>query len=510
MADHIKSIIQTFEDDEKREFRLFINRQRAKKNRKDLALFDIFCESKEYKSKEVVTKLYGATKANAYHSIRKRLLKHLMNFIIVKRMDEDTTSASGIMGLISVAQHLFSHGKNNTGWNYLNKAEFLALGNDQFDLLDNIYNIQLQHAIDTAAPPLEDILKKWKKTRKLAEEDENIDVAATIINVTLAKVKVGEEQLDIQQFIVHILKEYHLTSAIIERPRILYRFISMIRGSVLASKEYFEFESLLIEQYHKVENDLGFARKDHFYKLHLLYMICHVLYRNRKFEEAILHLQKFKENIHLHNKSYFNIFYPKYILLYAAVQSFQGNSAESINIVTNALDDDSQKMGLKHRLNMKMNLAVYYFQLNDFRKANQIIISISKTDSWASKNMGVEWVARKNLVEIITQFEIGNIDIVLNRIRSYKKQHAQLVELPIYQRIKTFIGFIEDCINKPEEIHTPSYEKHVFETLERHPVEREDILAMAFYCWLKAKMLQRPYYEVLLETANQPMDHLNG
>lgn len=504
MSDQIRDIVQTFSPEEKREFRAFINRQRSKKNRVDLQIFNLFCESKEYKPAQILEKL-SSKSFNAYHSNRKRLLKHLMDFVMVKRMDDDTTSGSRVMAMISLANYLFEHGQKDTAWKSLNKAEALATANDQFDLLDNIYNIQIQHAVDQQSPPLDEILEKWKANKVLADEDERAEIAASIIKIKLAEFKSSLIKLDIHAFVVNTLKEYDLENAILERPRMLFRFMSMIRGLVLATKEYYDFESLIINQYEKVNQEIGFEKKDHFFKLNLLYMISHVLYRNRKFNQSLEYLQKFQENTLLYKKSYFILFYPKYVLLYAAIKSYQGYNDVSIDLIEQTLDEDTYRLNTKQRLDMSLNLAVYYFQQQEFKKSNQVLLQLGHTDNWFKKTMGAEWLARKNLIEIITQFELGHVDIVENRIRSFKKQHAVLMQLKSYQRIQTFIGFIEDCISRPQWVATQDYENHVNNTIKRLPLQREDILAMAFYCWLKSKMLKKPYYQVLVETVNEPI-----
>ncbi len=503
MADQIRDIIQTFSKEEKREFRAFINRQRTKKNRKDLRLFDLFCEEKEYKPQQIIAKVFPNSNSNAYHSNRKRLLKHLMDFVMIKRMDDDTTSASRIMALIALVGYLFDHKKQHTAWAFLFKAEMLALNNDQFDLLDNIYNLQIQNAVDSQSPPLEKILEKWRLNKKLADEDERAEIAASIIKIKLAEFKSSPVKLDIHEFVNATLKEYNLENAIIERPRMLYRFMSMIRGLVLATKEYYDFESLLIYHYEKVNREIGFEKKDHLFKLHLLYMISHVLYRNRKFDKALEYLSQFEENIYQFRKSYFDLFYPKYVLLMAAVRSYQGYNSESIALLEKVLAKDKNRLDTKQRMNMHLNLAVYFFQQDEFRKSNQVLIQLGHTDNWFKKSMGAEWLARKNLIEIITQYELGHVDIVENRIRSFKKQHEKLMKLKTYQRIQTFIGFIEDCINNPDWVSSDDYENHVNNTIKRLPLQREDILAMAFYCWLKSKMLKKPYYQVLVEVVNE-------
>ena len=55
-------------------------------------------------------------------------------------------------------------------------------------------------------------------------------------------------------------------------------------------------------------------------------------------------------------------------------------------------------------------------------------------------------------------------------------------------------------MDNPTEVASAHFEEKVDSIIERLPGDREDIQAMTFYCWVKSKMIQRPYYEVLVET----------
>ncbi len=500
--DNIRDIVRSLTEDEKKEFRAFINRQRVRKNRKDLDLFEIMCEDEVYKARDIVERLYGKINMNAYHSIRKRLLKHLMDFVVIKRMDMDTTASSSVMGLLSISQFLFDNSNNRTAWHYLVKAEELAINNELYDLLDNIYNVQIANASDANAPELNRIIERWKENKRLADEDERANVAATIMKMELSKAKLNADTLDLEKEVAAVMKEYNLDEATIERPKLLYNILSIVRSAVLVQKQYFKFEPLVIEKFEQVKSSIGFQKKDHFYKLSILYMICHVLYRNRKFDEALVYLEEFLENIQQYNRSYYVLFYPKYALLYSATRSYMGYNEMAIKILEETFEKDVDKFAINHKLDMKLNLAVYYFQQEDYRSANKVLHSFQHTDGWCQKKMGKEWVARKNLIEIIVQFEMGNVEIALNRIRSFERLYADFLKLPMYARTKTFLGFIKVCIDKPYWISTEEFTETVTATIERWPFEQEDLQAMAFFCWLKAKMLKKGYYQVLVETVH--------
>jgi len=499
-VDNVKDIIHLLNNDDKKEFRSFINRQRNRKNRKDLELFEILCETESYPAKEIVKRLYDDLNMNAYHSIRKRLLKHLTDFIVVKRIDEDTTSSSSIMGLLTLSRFLFENDNDRLGWIYLIKSEQLAINNEQFDLLDNILNVQIENANSDYAPKIDQIIEKWKTNKSLADEDERANIANAILQIKLDEYRIHGKPIEIQKEVTKVMYEYDLYNAALERPKIIHNLLAIVRGSVLAKKEYYKFEPLVIESFNQIENSVGFKKKDHFYKLNILYMIAHILYRNKKFKESLEYLMLFKKEITKYAKSYSRKFYPRYLLLYATVQNIEGNVEESIRVIEEALSVNKDILSIQDVLNMKINLGVYYFELEKYKESNKIIYSIENSDKWLEKKMGKEWVLRKNLGEILNLYERGNVEIAMNRIKSFEKQHATLLKLPIYSRVGTFLKFIRVCIDEPYWVSSKEFNARVNETLERWPIDQEDLIASSFYCWLKAKMLKKPFYYVMVET----------
>lgn len=501
--DYIRDIIQLLTEEDRKNFKQFINRQRSKKNRIDLDLFAILSKEESFPAQVVAEKLYGKEfKMNAYHSVRKRLFKHLMDFLVVKRIDDDTTAASSVMGQLTVSRFLFENGNYRTAWHYLLKCEEMATNYELYDLLDNIINVQITYASSPFAPEFDSIIEKWKNIRVLSDEDERANIANTIIQMKLDDYRKNNTPIDLNTEVAKVMRDYELQNVAMERPKIAHKIITMARNAILSRKEYYRFEPFVKDQYQRILSNNGFQKKDHFYKLDILYMIAHVLYRTRKFQESSKYLDEFYLAIQEYNNVYSNQFLPKYYLLKASVLTYSGENTRSIDLLQEALSDHSIKFKTEMELNIYLNLAVYYFQQENYRATIKTLLKIEYSDNKCRKLMGDEWGVRKNLIELLTQYEMGNVEIAINRIRSMEKNYSELLSNPIYTRIKTFLGFIKDCINKRHWVSSEDYFNYVDQTLERWPLEREDIQAMAFYCWLKAKMIRKPYYEVLVKTVN--------
>ncbi len=167
--DNLAEIIQTLTPEDHKAFGVFINRNKSKKKRKDLDLYHILQENSSLKPDIIIERLYpNANNKVAYHAVRKRLLKHLMDFLVFKRLETDTTAASTIMGLLSLSRYLFEHQNSRLAWKHLHRAEELAISNEQFDLLNSVYNLMIEYANTKYADELSVTLKNGSKTRQIS------------------------------------------------------------------------------------------------------------------------------------------------------------------------------------------------------------------------------------------------------------------------------------------------------------------------------------------------------
>jgi hypothetical protein len=498
--DKLQELINTLSEDDKREFRIFINRQKSKKNRKDLELFELISE--QYATKDIENKLYKTPNKVAYHTLRKRLLKHLTDFIVLKQIDHDTTATSSIAGLISLATYLFKNQSDDFGWRILNKAELLASENEHYELLNNIYHLQIDESGSEFSPDINNIYEKWKINKQLVDENEKANIAYNFIKKELTNVKMKGEDKDLEKIITDLLKKYGLSDLVYQRPHILYKVLDLTRRVMLSKKDFYSFEPYIINTYEKLESNYGFSKRNHFYKINILYMISHILYRNRKFEKSNRFLGQMLDSMNEHNRSYYHQFYPKFIMLKAANLTFLGENEEAIETLSSISEKELKKMTTVQQFNIKINLTVYYSYQQLFKKANRILQTLNHSDIWFENKMGIEWVLKKNLIEIMLQFELGNIDIVLNRIRSFEQSYSELFNHPLYKRVNLFIKTIKTAIDTPDIMQSKVFIEDVKTTLVRQDSEHEDLQAMAFYAWLKAKMLGQDYYEVLLDIAN--------
>ncbi|MDX2246404.1 MAG: hypothetical protein SF052_06500 [Bacteroidia bacterium] len=505
--DKLKTIIATFSPEDQKELCLFVQRQKKKKNRKDLDLLNILRKEQDFPPEVILQKLYpDSNNQVAYHALRKRLMRHLNEFILLKQMDEDPSTASSVMGMISMARYLFEKRVDKLGWDIIRKAESVALENEHFDLLNNIYNLQIEKSGHETADAWEDILLKRERNKLRAEEDEKAALANNHIKHKLAEIRMKGISPDFDHTIREVLEKYQLSEAVNNHPRLFFNLMSITRSMVIARQDYYNFEPLVMAGFLEMEARHLFSGPHHVCKLELLYMIAHVLYRNKKFDESLKWLEKMAYALEEHHKSHYYLFYPRYAMLKAVNFTFTYRVKEAIPLLEDMLQNPELRLQTQDILNARLNMGYYSFLAGDKTGAVRAGIEMQHSDKWLEKKMGKEWVLKKNLSEMILQYELGNYDFSRGKIRTIEKNFPDLLKLPAYQKVTVYLSFVRRMISNPGAEISPDFYEEVKDSFYYVPVVQENIHVMGFYGWLKARMTQRNFYEVLMELVRKNED----
>lgn len=501
--DDLQQIIHSLSGIEQKEFRQFIQRNRFKTARVDLDLFNLFVKEKEYGKTEVLDALYEHKEVdrNAYHSVRKRLVKHLNEFIYLRQIDNDESLAAEISKNLILVRHLFNHNLDKLAWKYLKKSEKLADKSELNQQLQLIYELQIEHYDSNyLGLTLKDLVRKRKAVAELAQEDQNLKIIGSFVRQELDKVKIEAQDLDLERILDLLLNTFEMKDSLFRRPKLRYNFVLIARGIILANKEFYSFEEYVISNYDKIERSGYFdSRPSH--RLNMLYIVSHTLYRNKKFDLAIDYLNQMKTYLAHVGKGFFNRMNVKYQLLLAACENFRGNLPESIQTL-----EELRKCKFVLReddFNSQLNLSIYYFQMEEYKKANQVLINLGHSDNWFEKNMGVEWRIKKNMIDVIYQYELGRTEIALDRIHSLERIHKALFATKKYQRVIVFLGLVKTLIKDPMIIQTEAFFERVEASFEWVEKSQEDLQAMSYYAWLKSKMNKQPFYSVMRELITQ-------
>ena len=501
--DLLLEIIQVLDENDLKKFKVFLKRYRNVKERKDLRLLELLMKNSKIKRTDLLGALYGKEfSLTAYHATRKRLMRQIVVFINQFKINAAKQEEVSEESLYRLSLFLFNSSKNEAAWSILSQAEVMALGNENFSLLNLIYSLQIENSLSEGATELEQIIERKKLYQQLSLEDDKANTAYHLIRYHLNKSLIEGKEIDIASMIQKVLVENDLAETIAKRPKFICNIISITRSSVLVSKDFYSFEPYIVDKYNDVEKIKSFTKLNHQYKIQLLYMIAHVMYRNKKFFDAMHYLQLMNNAMKEFNNLYHKIFYSKYILLHSAVLNYSGNNQKAIDLLEGYLHDKVGSTLQPHDLNTYLNLSTYYFQKGDYSKSIRLFLKLQQSESKLIKLMGMEWVLKKNIIECINQYELGNTDVVDRMIKSMIVKFEEFLNRPLYKRVKIFLNFVTMLNNDPSCCNKKTFINKIESSFDFVGAEREDIQAMTFYAWLKSKIVGKNYYTVLIDLIN--------
>ena len=514
--DDLRLTLQTLTADDRRDLGQFIQWQRRKASgRQDLRLLDLLLRAREYSSEELIAKLYpDEPNPAAYYALRKRLLRHLTDFLLLRQRQYDATAATSVRGQLTLARYLFEAGVPRLAWNLLRKAEKLAHENEQYEPLNSVYNLQIQYAHLPHAEPLEAVLERRHRNKKAADEEERAAIADSLLRQRLRQARQKGRAVPADEILHNILVEYDLQEAFARSPSLLARLMSITRSAMLVRGDYASFAPFIERCYHLMERRHGFAPAQRGHQLRLLYMLAHALYRTRRFAESVAYLEQGQALLAAAGQRFAELA-PRFLLLLAANYAFLRRNPESIALLEQAL---KAKPALQpnDELTTRFQLAFHYFAEGKFSKANQALISLDRTDHWLEQHLGLEWLINHNIGELLVQFELGNADLALTRLKAVERR--LLEEFPAveatadaparpaggrYHTVLRYLDCVRELIYDPGVARRPEFAQRTQAIPAFVSEEREDLQVISFYAWLKAKVQGRSYYETLLWLAEK-------
>ncbi len=516
--DDLRLTLQTLTPDDRRDLTQFIQWQRRKvAGRQDLRLLDLLLHPKEYPSEALIAKLYpDEPNPVAYYALRKRLLRYLTDYLLLRQRQHDATAAASVRGQLTLAQYLFGAGVPRLAWNLLRKAEKLAHDNEQYEPLNAVYNLQIQYAHLPHAEPLDTIIERRTRNKKAADEEERAAIADSLLRQRLRQARLrGRGAVPVDTLVREVLAEYDLQEAFARSPSLLCRLMSITRNAMLVRGDFATFAPFIERCYRLMERRHGFAPAHRGYQLRLLYMLAHALYRSRRFDESVAYLEQGLAILAAAPNRQFADVGPRFTFLLAANYAFLRRNRDSITILEEALQAKPVLLPTD-QLTARLQLSFHYFTEGNFSKANHTLISIDRTDHWIEQNLGLEWLLNHNIGELLVQLELGNPEQALARLRAVERRlHEQFpateasFEAPAapaggpYQAVLSFLRFVHEIINDPAVARTPDFAARVAHIPAFLSGEREDLQVISFFAWLKARVLGKPYQEVLLWLTEQ-------
>lgn len=493
--DNLSEIIATLSPVQQKDFVFFIHRNKYRKDRKDLKLYEELKKETELPPLKLAKKI-GCPNLNAYHTVRKRLFQHLSDFIVVQSSKEDASQSSHVATLISVVRYLFEKDLKDYAWKYLKLAEELASKNGFFDYLHTIYILQMEKAHLFPDQDFNKIMTCYRSNKNNLDQAEKVQLAIASLKNQLMQQNAKNESINFKVALSGTLFQLEIASNILNQPRIALDFVKTFRRIAFQTKSFLSFQTFLTHTIQQLESKNNHIPNE--IAAEIRYFLAHVQFRNRAFATAKENLLKAESLFELTNPAFQKAYWVKLKQLNAALLLFSNELPAAVK----ELELISKQKSTSHsdHYNSLINMGIYQFLNGDAKSALKQLASFDHTDNWFEKILGTEWVMKKQLMEILLFAELQHLDLYEARTKAFTRKYNEFQQHPIYSRVFGFIKAVDL-------IHNAGASQPDFEKIKKHIVfldpNEEDLQAMVFYAWLKAKATKKGFYETLLDLVNE-------
>ncbi|WP_347924370.1 hypothetical protein [Pontimicrobium sp. SW4] len=491
---NINDIVLDLTTEEQQRFITYLEKKNKRNDSKNIQLFKLLVKN-EFSSKEICFKLYNINKLNAYHALRKRLYRSLIDYVANTNLEEENSIDMQIIKYILASRTFLQQGQYRVAYNILNKAENLASEHYLFALLSEIYHTQIQYSYSYKELNIDDLISKFQENEKNHHLENQLNIVYAKIRQILNEISFQGEVIDFQSILNNTLKEHNIDINESLSFKSLYQLMSIFSISAFVTNDYLNIEPFLLNTYRPILLHKH-KHKQLYYHIHVVYIIANTLFRNKKFSKSIDFLQQMHLLMQEKKGKHYNNFKLKYNLLLALNLNYSNKQKLAIKTLESIVNENHSD--IESLLNINLSLITFYFQVDDFKKAHGILSKLYHTDLWYTKKAGIEWVIKKNLIEILLHIELNNIELVESRIASFKRSHFKYLKSIKQDRAITYLLLVESYYKNPEIISGYAFKEKIKSSFEWIKPEQEDIFVMSFYSWLKSKIDNKKLYPTTL------------
>jgi hypothetical protein len=494
MTDHLSQLLSLLAKAERQQFGNYL--RILTPDSREAELYELICKKSRMDTAALAATMYGDKEHTVkVRKVRKRLTDRLIDWLIATRQTSEKSRADrSPLTTISLCDALLERGIPELAVHYLTEAESRASGPDSAALLESILYYRLRYADKLGLDgPAE--YKRWEANNKRYMTYVHLLGAETVLDGMLRQLR-REGRVPDQE---ELMQQFYARFATVEEERrnpvFMYTLATIFRRVMLSSKDYWRIEPSIQAMYDELLHNNCFTEETRAEQVGFILMLAQAAYRNRRFELAEELLTTMRPLLPP-NRPRNYLPYVKMISLRAAIQSYTSRYKEAIALLEKHLYGEDPVTHVEERCQMIFNLALSKYCNGEYDEALKVLDSIEQSSTWLFDRFGLEWIYKKEMVHVIILWEAKHYEAATKKLEAMCSKYATFLTQELYQRAAQFMQFVLRYFQNPEIITDVKFHLEIRDARMGWG-EREDIHAILFFCWLRAKMLNRPFYPVM-------------
>ena len=374
----LEQIISALSKDEIRFYKLFVNRTNSNKNksRKDVELFDFIRKGKteDLSTKKILNKL-SISNSNNYYQLKNRIYNDLNNSMTWQHISKDKQSLS--FSYILLSRVFKNKGELDLSFNYLLKAEKIALKDDLYEILSIIYTEIIELSHELISIDIDRFISLKNHNINILREIDQIDMLlAKIMYDIKTKQNFSLSDVSITNLIEEKIINTRQNKILINSRRFKLRLFKMYSRILLQKQDFKTLEKFLLSSYTDFIKDKFFERNNHDEKLTLLTYLVNCLYENKKYKSSLKYVKDLRRSMKEYDgfleEKYMFYYYNALVLNYGKTdksKSLETLKEASKNELINKIPAYTSFIYLKYFINIFSNKSLQlstkkYFKIN--------------------------------------------------------------------------------------------------------------------------------------------------
>jgi hypothetical protein len=487
--DSIQEIIQLMNNEDKLAFIHELKSRNKRKDVKNMGLFKIL----ETDDLNKLTKFKKTLKSqDAYHALRKRLHDALIEFLSNRIFENNTGELNKSLRYLVLSRFFLEHQLPKKAIQFLMKAEEQAISHEQFNLLNEIYQTQLDNIHFLPENAVDNLIEKVKINLRNLENETKLNMVYGLLRNQLKHIHSARKIVNFEELIQNLLQEFQLDLREVLTYKSLHQILFIANEFANIQQDFTRVEPFVKKAIRMIENRQEtnpFHQKD---RIQILYFLANFYFRTNQFQESTFYLNQMKEEMLQTSKLPTKI-EANWTLLTALNLHFTGKPNEALSELETILKN-ARKLSTEEIYDLHLTRILILAQ-TESPLVRKELTKMNHSDAYFEKKMGMLWTIRKNLMEIILYFEED--ELALSRILSFKRRYKKYLLDVKEARVLDFLSFLEELLRKPEKRQNLAFKERVQNFLNKEkPI---DPFIQCFYAWLHAKLEKKNAYEELLK-----------
>ena len=497
-AYHLTDLINALNKEEIRNFKLYSSRvnNSGDGDSKTIFLFDMIKTQKlDEFSDDLVEKVYPKGNKNAFYRLKNRLISDIEQSLLLLNRNKDQRFK--VYNTIQLAQIFRYKSEYEQAFNYLKKAEKLAIKSNFWDILDSIYTEILSLASDYYLIDPELYINKKKDNFENLGEQQDIENLLSTVNYRLRNSNYSDKETDIHDMVKKLIDQLEVDKKTTDDINVQFKIFRLVATNLLQKRDIPILEEYLTSEYAKFVAN-GYFEHVQFEEIFwILHWISNCLIINNKPEEASKYIDELEDALEKFAGKYKKKFIWRYhevkVLYFDYIKDFD----RCINLL-NEIKNNPEYSGTNYYdIMIHLHLAIFYYRNDELDKAMSSIGPL--VISGATKKLHHSLQLNIAILDVILHYENRDYNYVLYKINEIKRIYRNTLKDESFTRERDFVNIMRTLVNKGNDFNEPKIAKKIdayISTYKKLPKGENE--GIHYPIWLEAKKTKTRYWDLLL------------